>query len=549
MKLLLFRFGSFAPLLAVHLSYLLFSWPALSLPGLQYDEVLFANAALGHLDDSFLHYEWDVAGLKVPVMLMSYIGALKAYIYAAVFHLFPASPVSVRLPVTLLGLATVLCIYRVSDRMFGKRVALCAAWVVATDPSYIYHVRLDMGPVTLMLFLKMLGLLWLLAFVRSQRPLNLALASFTLGLGIFDKANFLWFVIALPVAACLVWRGALLKWLTAKNLLITMSFLALGCFPFIVYNLARGGETFHGRLLFPDKPVASFARRTGLLIETLNGSGAYRFVNGQPPSHWAITATEFPASLAPWVMAALIVGVSAYRVTTGKKLNSTLCFTVVLSWIIAVQIYLTHAEIGWHHFMMLWPFPQLAVAFCCTRLIQARHFTEHACSWHRGAVRAVGIVLLVCLLTSNVVMNVSYLRSFLQEGGRGFYSDAIYELAKYSLAQKRERFLLMDWGFNNQMLLLSRGQVRKEEVFWQLLQPQSKEQALAALGQLAQDGSSLFVFHAPAHTVFNQPIQLFDEMLRLRGWKSRRTKVFFHRRGDPVYFLLKVEAEPRSIIQ
>jgi 4-amino-4-deoxy-L-arabinose transferase-like glycosyltransferase len=548
-KSLLFRCSIVAPLLAAYVSYLLFSWSALSLPGLQYDEVLFANAALGHLDDSFLVYEWDLAGLKVPVMLMSYIGALKAYIYAVVFNLFPTSPASVRLPVTLLGLATLFCIYKVSDRMFGKGVALCAAWVVATDPSYIYHVRLDMGPVTLMLFLKMLGLLWLLVFVKSQRPIHLAVAAFTLGLGIFDKANFLWFVIALPLAAFFVWRGALLKGFTAKNFLIGMGFLALGCFPFIVYNLARGGETFEGRLLFPDKPVESVARRTGLLIETLNGSGVYRFVNGQPPSHWTITAAEFPASLAPWVVAILMVGVSAYRVTTGKKLNAMLCFTVLLSWIITAQIFFTHLAIGWHHFMMLWPFPQLALAFCCTRLIQAQHLTENACSWPRGTVPAVGIVLLVCLLTSNVVMNVSYLRSFVQEGGRGFYSDAIYDLVKYSVGQKKERFLLMDWGFNNQMLLLSRGQVRKEEVFWQLLQPQSKEDALAELEQLAQDGSSLFVFHAPAHTVFNQPIQLFDEMLTRRGWKSKRTKVFFHRRGDPVYFLLKVEAEPGSITQ
>jgi hypothetical protein len=118
--------------------------------------------------------------------------------------------------------------------MFGKGVALCAAWVVATDPSYIYHVRLDMGPVTLMLFLKMFGLFWLLVFVKRQRPIHLAVAAFTFGLGIFDKANFLWFVIGLPLAPFFVWRGALLKWFTAKNLLIGTSFLALGCFPLIV---------------------------------------------------------------------------------------------------------------------------------------------------------------------------------------------------------------------------------------------------------------------------------------------------------------------------
>jgi hypothetical protein len=44
------------------------------LPGLQYDEKLFANAALGNLDGTFVAWSVSVVGREVPMMLMGYIG-------------------------------------------------------------------------------------------------------------------------------------------------------------------------------------------------------------------------------------------------------------------------------------------------------------------------------------------------------------------------------------------------------------------------------------------------------------------------------------------
>jgi hypothetical protein len=37
-------------------------------PGLQYDEELFANAAMGNVDESFIAYELELGGLRVPLM-------------------------------------------------------------------------------------------------------------------------------------------------------------------------------------------------------------------------------------------------------------------------------------------------------------------------------------------------------------------------------------------------------------------------------------------------------------------------------------------------
>jgi len=50
----------------------------LSPPGCHYDELLFGNAALGVVDPHSFLYR-TIAG--VPVLLMPYVGALKAYIF------------------------------------------------------------------------------------------------------------------------------------------------------------------------------------------------------------------------------------------------------------------------------------------------------------------------------------------------------------------------------------------------------------------------------------------------------------------------------------
>jgi hypothetical protein len=62
--------------------FLLVNGVGLSDPGLQYDELLFVNAALGntHPYHGFIYAE----SFGIPTMLMPYTGALKAWIYTPI---------------------------------------------------------------------------------------------------------------------------------------------------------------------------------------------------------------------------------------------------------------------------------------------------------------------------------------------------------------------------------------------------------------------------------------------------------------------------------
>ena len=162
------------------LVFLLCACLFLHLPGLHYDEVIFANAALGNIDNSFITYELKIGSVKVPLMIMPYIGALKALIYAPIFKIWDPSPITVRVPVIILGLLTLIIIYKWVAPVLGHRTAWIATLLVATDPSYIYNCRVDFGPVALMMLFKMGSLYCLTQFVTTNRSMFLAAGSLLL---------------------------------------------------------------------------------------------------------------------------------------------------------------------------------------------------------------------------------------------------------------------------------------------------------------------------------------------------------------------------------
>src|ERR1700754_1472757 len=96
------RYGAFPGiLLFIALGAVILACRKIGSPGLYYDEMLFANAALGGRSNSFI-------GLRIwgiPVLLMKYMGALKSWVYYPVFLFFPVNSWTTRLPAILLGIA------------------------------------------------------------------------------------------------------------------------------------------------------------------------------------------------------------------------------------------------------------------------------------------------------------------------------------------------------------------------------------------------------------------------------------------------------------
>jgi 4-amino-4-deoxy-L-arabinose transferase-like glycosyltransferase len=137
----------------------------IQLPGLYYDEVNFVNAAQGAPDNTFIYAKLG----PIPLLIMPYLGALKAWIYAPIFYLFKVSPLTIRLPVILLAAVTLLILYRAVRHTIGALWDAIVVSIMAVDPANLFLSRLDWGPTVLMHFFQALILALLFSYRRQPQ--------------------------------------------------------------------------------------------------------------------------------------------------------------------------------------------------------------------------------------------------------------------------------------------------------------------------------------------------------------------------------------------
>jgi 4-amino-4-deoxy-L-arabinose transferase-like glycosyltransferase len=105
------------------------------------DEVDFVNAACGGPDNTMIHMRPGA----VPVFIMPYLGALKAWLHLPIFALFGVSAVTIRLPVILFAAVTLLIIAQFLRAKLGGVWSGIAVWIMAVDPENILPSRVDWG--------------------------------------------------------------------------------------------------------------------------------------------------------------------------------------------------------------------------------------------------------------------------------------------------------------------------------------------------------------------------------------------------------------------
>ena len=172
----------------------------IDLPGLYMDEVDFVNAARGGPDDTMIYTRLG----SVPLLIMPYLGALKAWIYAPVFWLFGVSALTIRLPAILIAALTLLIFFQLMKAHVGVVWAIITTWLMAVDPANLFPSRLDWGPTVLMHFFQAAMLALWFSYRDKPKLWKLLLICICAGLGFFDKFNFIWLIVAfiLGIALC-----------------------------------------------------------------------------------------------------------------------------------------------------------------------------------------------------------------------------------------------------------------------------------------------------------------------------------------------------------
>ncbi|MFL6447488.1 MAG: hypothetical protein ACJ746_07335 [Bryobacteraceae bacterium] len=455
--------------------------------GFEYDEVMFVPMIF-HPSKSL--FAAPISHHFIPVMEMSYIGALKIWLYSGLFKLWRPTVYSVRLPVLVVASLTVFLVAETVRRRSSVRAAVFTGALLATDISFLLCSTFDCGPVVIQNFLLSAALYLIL--VHRETIFGLPLAAFALGLALWDKAIFLWILIGLVLSGFAFGFRVLRQEQTLKKLPVAAVAFAVGIAPLVVYNVKRPNQTIGGNAHFTFaeiRPKFTFVRYA------LNGQAfVHFFVDDSAPSHRETISTPSlpqrrsrnPSSWRFLSFALLLMAGVACARPDRRRLILWLFCAVILAWL---QSVITKDAGGFvHHVVIFYPALFLAVGLAGEEI--AWRFGRY------GTLFLATVGVLLCGASFNTVY--AQFRDFQQFSPSNFWTDADESLAQYLTAHPNRRILVADWGIATQAEVRTLCSRPIEEISFSLKDGNSTTQEAKDWAQ----SRSLIVLHTPNHEMF-----------------------------------------------
>lgn len=555
----------------------------LHLPGLYYDEALDLAPML-----QVMHGETPplLRGIGVwigdrayPLMLMDYMGSLNGYLTLPFMAALGSGVAAARLQPILFSALTIVLAYRLAYVWFGRAPALLTALLLAINPSFIWFSRQGISVTSVMTVFSLASLLvlqrrletgdWgLQEHSKSLIPnLQSLCAGLLLGLGLWAKLIFLWWIVAVAVIT-LVWlltaparRGntgaSYAVEVRARGLFIlrllpmTALGFAIGAAPLIYYNLidllrqpfdVNNAYTLGLLLRALTQPTEYGVNNLDVLANLGKAladfdvfvDGSYFWYNGVPFSNvYAVPAFIISAAAG----SALAFGRREWR--KWLALLAVIGVTVFISSFTVSGLWATHLFI-------LLPFPQMVVAVAAVWLCQWLRRVlapRHAVSRLSGILRNVAPVLLCAALLAlpvsrEVWVSQQHHAKLAETGGSGRFSDAVYALAEHLDAQKIAAPIALDWGIEKTVRVLTADRVRPEEIFG--FNPEPDETFMRRCRELLTDPEQHYIVLWDRFAVYNRR-EAFTRIAQEMGLQVTETFIAHERSGLPVYVMLQAK--------
>ena len=449
----------------------------IALPGLNVDEVLGVRPAVGGPVAKRI--------FGIPVLTISYIGALKSYIYFPIFTLFGGSPETIRVPTIFISLLTLALTFKVSRLYFRPSYSALLVLLMAADPIFIFMSKADYGPIVLMMFFKMLALYFFFRFIATLSPRYLWGLAISCGLGLFDKFNFMWFVLALVVAASVVFKHELRSAAAQSRsqfiwplgaLLVPLALTGLYSLHLFLQTHSRAVNASGS---VTSDPLGRIQFVLDLYLQTMNSSNQW-FMQKSAVMGTITNWITLPI-IGPAVLAAVALLLRRGQSPIAQFIDRIGLFYLLIFVAILVQIVLTTAADGPHHIMMLYPFHYILVVSVADRLSglklggvpsdQSMHGVHSPsnrtqfsgskfCSPRLALV--LGVVSLAALLVASQVRVGVHYQQAIENQAFGFvWTPAIYKLSAYldrrEVQRNADAIISANWGMHNQVFVLSRS--------------------------------------------------------------------------------------------
>jgi len=502
--------SAFAAIASIHLAA----------QGLYYDELHQAPAAfalLGRRPELFS----GISLGRIPLLNMSYSGALKSFLYGTWMRLTESS-FSVEswraLGIAFSALGLVVLLGYGAARLPLRTRAMLGV-LLLTDTSLILMSRHDWGPVALSFLLRCAAVSLWLRVETDDRPVGWRAAGMgvLLALAVFEKLSSVAFALAF---ALLIFANRGLRSLVA----LRSFFLGglLGSLPLALVNVLS-------------------MLRNGRAI-SLEGIGAYvRLWSNFPRWAWGYLSLGSGDEALSWILdehapgalsilgtISLLAGVLAAGclVVWGQRW-ARLAALAGLAWLMTgVGIWLLPKPTWFYHYILGTPFQYLALALAVAptedRVQQAR------------ATQMVRPVALACALT--VVLTNGYgtfrLVGLLREERTNHrFSPDLTALGAAAAHRGPESiFLAADWGVATQVYCLSDGHLDVRELFW------NYSGTADLIAQLANHNVAFVIgLNPPSGVAKDARRGILNDMGALRGWIPAPVDADLHLRDVEVH--------------
>ena len=505
-------------------------------PGLGYDEVMWTSVAINRPDGGWI--AWSIG--RWPVLLaLPYIGTLKGYIYAPILTLFGTSPLSIRLPMILLGAAGIAMTFAAARRTIGTTSAILIALFLAINPEIVQRLRHDLGPAAPDFVLRATCLLLLLRYAENERPRNALLFWLFAFVGVWQKLTFIWYINAYVLAFVLLrgkaWasrrRNRGIFWSLVPHVLAYCMVVAWVVWVYVTFHVAEVQASLgSGAGTPPLVRIETLGRALGLFFQGVESIEIFHepFI----PKAAGIYLTVFLGLVVAGILRGLrevvrrpAEGIPFRGIVVVAALSVTIQLTVTLP-----------ADKVWHR-LSLEPFATwvavdglLAIAAAIAAFVARPAALRVTCNTIICFTALGGIAYTAQIhrhLDTTLCAPAVHQRSC----NRAIQTTAIWRLLDLVAGSDR-RFVFLDWGMRNQALLITRAPERVIELATaSLLEGPSSLHAGSAEAEsfardyLGPDSHVAFVLHGPEYTCIPAVRDAFLNLVRMKHIPLRLANV------------------------
>jgi Dolichyl-phosphate-mannose-protein mannosyltransferase len=498
----------------------------LSVPGLYYDEAVFAGMAkdflTGQVHGQHMpgHVVTWIFGRPFPVFIQLYLGALKSWMLMPGLGLFGSSVVVLRATNLLWGLVALLFFMLGAWRWLGLRIALFGGSLLALDPTYFFLCLWDWGSAVPSFFCRCLCFYLIVVWWRRRQARYVFLAGFFAGLGFFNKIDFAVLIVAVAIAGLVCFRRQLQgTWRTGMSAaaLSTAGFL-LGAAPMLWKMPMLVGGNYSG---LNSSPLGEFPEKFSTMWALYDGSYFYRLMSaGGIFEKMFSERLGFQPVLGAAVVAAVIALLAIRLRNRSDTTNARVgIFFVLAAVLVTLGVILLPGAVRIHHAVLVYPLPQLIIATAAHVGLE----TFSRARWRRTIQATIWIALLGLFLSQ--LWAIQNTRELVREtGGRGHWSESLDAFCRENKDRNDLTILSLDWGFNEQLNFLTNGP-RLEEPFWEFGENTPS---------LSADPHNLYLVHAPEYNFFVygrhylEAAKQLGTAVEVRPYFDRQNRIVFY---------------------